>query len=65
MPLAGEGGANARADLVDRSEAVDLDDDAAVLVCGDHRLGLLVVHVLAVPDDLFGVVGTALLVRHA
>ena len=43
--------------LVDVTHAVDLDQDAALAVDLDQRLGLLGVDLLATPDDLLGVVG--------
>src|SRR4051794_17708085 len=47
-------------DLVDLAHAVDLEEDAVLAVDLDQRLGLLGVHLLATPDDVLGVVGTAL-----
>src|SRR5919112_6587123 len=47
-------------DRVDLSHAVDLHEQPAVPVDRDQRLGLLGVHLLAAPDDLLGVVRTAL-----
>ena len=47
-------------DLVDLAHAVDLDQQPAVAVDLDQRLGLLGVDLLAAPDDVLGVVGAAL-----
>ena len=47
-------------DLVDLAHAVDLDQQAAVAVDVDQRLGLLGVDLLAAADDVLGVVGATL-----
>jgi hypothetical protein len=47
---------NARTDLVDRAERVDLDDEATILVDRDERSGLALVERLPVTDRLLGVV---------
>src|SRR6195952_5230760 len=44
-------------DLVDLTHAVDLDEQAAVTVDLDQRLGLLEVELLTAADDVLGVVG--------
>src|SRR5688572_17131173 len=49
--------------LVDLADPVDLDQDAALAVDPDERLGLLGVDLLAPADDLFGVIGTAVGLR--
>ncbi len=54
-----ERGEDALGDLGDLAETVDLEQQATVAVDVDQRGGLLGVDVLAVPDDLFGVVGAA------
>ena len=43
--------------VVDLAHPVDLDEDAALAVDPDERLGLLGVDLLAAPDDVLGVVG--------
>src|SRR6478736_780229 len=48
---------DALGDVGDLAHAVDLDDEATLLVDGDQRLGLLEVDLLAPPDDVLGVVG--------
>ena len=48
---------DALGDVVDLAHAVDLDEDAALAVDLDQRLGLLGVDLLAAPDDVLGVVG--------
>src|SRR5687767_3077435 len=45
--------------LVDLAHPVDLDQDPALAVDPDERLGLLGVDLLAAPDDVLGVVGAA------
>src|SRR4051794_17098089 len=52
-----EGVEDSGGDLVDLTHAVDLDDDAALLVDLDQRLGLLEVDLLAATDDVLGVIG--------
>ena len=47
------------ADLVGVAHAVDLDQQAPAAVDLEQRGGLVGVDLLAVPDDLFGVVGAA------
>src|SRR3954452_1823979 len=55
-----ERGEDALGDLVDLTHAVDLDEQVAITVDVDERLGLLGVHLLAAPDDVLGVVGAAI-----
>src|SRR3954452_18936777 len=50
-------------DLVDLAGAVDLDEQVAIAVHLDQRLGLVGVPLLATPDHLFGVIRTALGLR--
>ena len=54
---------DALGDLVERSDAVDLVDDAARAVDVEDRRRLALVDREAVGDDLFGVVGATLLLR--
>ena len=49
--------------VVDLTHPVDLDEDAALAVDLDERLGLLGVDLLAAPDDVLGVVGAAVGLR--
>src|SRR5919202_1089068 len=55
-----QGRREAPRDPVDVAHAVDLHEEAALPVDVHERGRLLDVHVLAVPDDIFGVVGPAL-----
>src|SRR3954447_9153207 len=58
-----EGVEDALGDLVDLAHAVDLDQQVAVAVDVDQRLGLLGVHLLAAADDVLGVVGAPAALR--
>ena len=49
-----------RRDLLDLAHAVELEQDPALAVDLDQRLGLLGVDLLPAPDDVLGVVGAAL-----
>jgi hypothetical protein len=50
---------DAVSDFIDRAEAVNLGQDAALGVLGHNGLGLLVVQVQAVADDRHGVVAAS------
>src|SRR5690349_14330911 len=58
-----EGVEDAGRHVVDLPHPVDLDQDAALAVDRDERLGLLEVDLLAAPDDVLGVVGAAVGLR--
>src|SRR6478736_59470 len=56
----GESRPDAVRHLVDRPQAVYLDEEALFAEHLEHGSGLALVHLLAVPDGFFGVVGAAL-----